>query len=275
MAPLPISVLIVTRNEEARLPRCLRALDGAFGEVVVIDSESADATAEIARRHGARAVSFRWNGAYPKKRQWCLENVPLRHDWIFFLDADEELTPGFIEALSRIGWENTPAAGYFVTARYVVNDRVLRGGLRNNKLCLLHRGRMEFPRVEDASLPGMGEIEGHYQPVRKAGCEHAPIGQIAESILHHAFDDPQTWEERHARYAVWEAEMDARALWPADPVPARRVLKALFKALPFRAEAAFLHSYILKAGFIDGAAGFALAASRYRYYRAIRALAKR
>ncbi|MCD8498240.1 MAG: glycosyltransferase family 2 protein [Alphaproteobacteria bacterium] len=275
MMARPISVIVVTKNEEARLPRALESLGSAFAEVIVVDSESADKTAAIAKNAGARVVDFRWNGAYPKKRQWCLDNIPLKHDWVFFLDADEEVTSDFIEDLARIDWEKTPEAGFFVSAHYVMNGKALKGGLRNNKLCLLHKGRMMFPPLNDLDIPGMGEIEGHYQPVRKPGYESAAIGRIKTPILHHAFDDPAGWQARHERYAAWEAGMDQGGLWPQDPLRLRRVLKRLFKVLPCRAEAAFLHSYIFKAGFMDGAAGLKLAASRWHYYRMIRVLQKR
>jgi glycosyltransferase involved in cell wall biosynthesis len=266
---LPISVLIVTKNEEARIARCLESLGQSFGQVIVIDSGSGDATQEIARKAGAEVVSFHWNGLYPKKRQWCLETLPLRHEWVFFLDADEEATPGFLEELERIDWPGVDEAGFFVSACYVFGSRVLRHGLRNNKLCLLHRGRMEFPPVDDLDIPGMGEIEGHYQPTLKAGFEGACIGFLKAPILHYALADGPAWEERHKRYARWEAGMDAKGAWPHDPVPARAALKRVFKTLPFRPEAAFLHSYILKAGFLDGRAGLMLALSRWRYYRMI------
>lgn len=277
--PLPVSVLIVTKNEERRLPRCLDSLNGAFGETIVTDSESADRTREIALARGAVYVPFRWNGQLPKKRQWCLENIPLRHEWVFFLDADEEATPGFIAALSGIDWARAQEAGFFVPARYVMQGRALKGGLRNNKLCLFHRARMAFPPVDDRAIPGMGEMEGHYQPVTKAGFAACAIGQIKAPLLHHAFDGGfdkgSAWAARHERYAAWEAGMDEAGLWPQDPVRSRRILKAFFKALPCRAEIAFLHSYVLKAGFRDGLPGIALAQSRWRYYRMIRALKKR
>lgn len=272
---LPISVLIVTKNEEGRIRRCLSSLAQNFEQVVVIDSASTDSTQDLARAAGAEVVDFRWNGRYPKKRQWCLENLALRHDWVFFLDADEEATPEFLEAIGHIDWAEAPEAGFFVTGAYVLRGRVLRQGLQNNKLCLLHRARMEFPVVDDLDIPGMGEIEGHYQPVRTSGYERAPIGRIKPPILHHALADGPAWEERHQRYALWETGMDKQAGWPQDPVPTRARLKALFKALPFRAEAAFLHSYILKAGFLDGPDGFTLAYSRWRYYRMIARLKNR
>src|SRR6266571_6504641 len=82
---LPVSVIVAARNEEKNLPRCLDSLRDV-AEVYVIDSNSADATPEIARSCGARVVQFHYQGGWPKKRQWAMENLPLACDWIFLID---------------------------------------------------------------------------------------------------------------------------------------------------------------------------------------------
>lgn len=257
-----VSVLISARNEEMRLAACLSALQN-FDEVIVIDSASTDGTAIIAQSLGARVVPFTWNGQYPKKRQWCLDYLMLAHDWIFFVDADEIVTPELIKDIRTI-FENGPAHdGYFVDGLYVINDRVLKYGLRNSKLVLFNRHKFKFPVVNDLDIPGMGEMEGHYQPLPVSG---ATIGSLSNPILHYAYDSGENWESRHRRYAQWEAGMNARNAWPGDPISYRQRWKRIFRALPCRSLIAFLHSYIMKFGFLDGRAGFDLAHDRYRYY---------
>src|SRR5689334_13660209 len=88
---LPVSVIIPTRNEALNLPRCLESVRDV-AEVYVVDSHSSDATPEIARQFGAKLVQFHYQGGWPKKRQWALNSLPLRCDWILLLDADEVLT---------------------------------------------------------------------------------------------------------------------------------------------------------------------------------------
>jgi len=282
---IPVSAVIVTRNEEARIGPCLAALSD-FDEIVVVDSHSADATADIARRHGALVVPFSWNGAYPKKRQWCLETLSLRHDFVFFVDADEIVTPALAAEIRRVfarrGDSDGFPAGFFVRGRYRMGGRILRHGLSNNKLCLIDRRQFFFPEVADLHLPGMGEIEGHYQPRRRKGTADrgrsrggedriAHIARLRAYLIHDALGDFTGWEARHRRYAAWEAGMTRGNLWPADPLFAREALKKIFRRLPFRPLAAFLHSYVLKRGFLDGRAGWRLAALRARYYRMIAA----
>lgn len=262
---IPVSVLVMTRNESARIGRCLEALRD-FDEVIVVDSGSTDNTAALAESFHAHVENFIWNGRYPKKRQWCLDNLSPKHDWVFFVDADEIVTKELVEEIRAL---QKNCAGYFIKGLYVMDGKILKHGLHNNKIALLDRRMMEFPVVDDLDLPGMGEIEGHYQPVLKPAFRTVKIGALAAPLLHHAHDDPAGWEARHRRYAAWERGMNARNAWPADPVPWRQVLKRLFRAVPARPLWAFLHCYLLKASFLDGKQGFGLAAGRYRYYRMI------
>jgi glycosyltransferase involved in cell wall biosynthesis len=80
----------MTKNEELNIAKCLRSLND-FAEVFVVDSDSTDNTRTIAESMGARVVHFSWNGKYPKKKQWCLDNLSFSHDWVLFVDADEEI----------------------------------------------------------------------------------------------------------------------------------------------------------------------------------------
>ncbi|MGB0720330.1 MAG: glycosyltransferase family 2 protein [Bdellovibrionales bacterium] len=264
-ALIPLSVIVVTKNEEARLARCLSALF-RFDDVWVVDSDSDDKTRAIAQQYGVRIADFTWNGAYPKKRQWCLETLDLKYDRVFFVDADEVVTPDIAAEIAALDFK---LAGYFIRSRYIWNGKMLRHGLLNSKLVLFDRRKVEFPVVDDLDIPGMGEIEGHYQPVLKPQFAHETLGVLQHFMLHDAGDDRGQWAARHARYAQWEAAMIARDAYPRDPVWARQVLKTIFRRLPFRWVVAFVHCYVLKLGFLDGAAGFDFAESRARYYRMV------
>jgi glycosyltransferase involved in cell wall biosynthesis len=265
---IPAAAVIAARNEAPRIAACIAALQ-VFQEIVVVDSASADGTARIAAACGVRVVPYAWNGAYPKKRQWCLDTLALESDWIFFVDADEIAPPALVREIAALFAAGPPpCAGYFIAGRYVCGGRALRFGLRNNKLALLDRARMRFPEIDDLGLP-LGEIEGHYQPVLKEGASGG-TGRLRAPLLHHADCEGSHWEARHLKYAAWEAGMNRRAAWPADPDPRRERMKRLFRALPRRDLAAFAHSYFLKAGFLDGAAGYRFARSRAAYYRMVR-----
>lgn len=254
-ARLAISVIVVTRDESRKIDRCLSALSD-FEDVVVVDSGGTNT-------RQARVERFAWNGRYPKKRQWCLAHLTLTHEWVFFVDADEVVTPELVQELRTLDYS---AAGYFVKGRYVAGGKPLKYGLCNNKLCLFDRRKIEFPVVDDLDIPGMGEIEGHYQPVLKPAFAGEKIGQVSAPVYHYADEDVAAWQFRHERYARWEAEMILRRAYPVEPSAARQRMKNIFRRLPFRPLAAFLHSYILKRGFMDGARGWVLAAQRFDYY---------
>lgn len=266
-----ISVIVLTKNEEKRIARCLKPLSTEFSDIRVVDSASDDDTVRIAKGFGAQVSDFHWNGKYPKKYQWSLEYLDGLNDWVLFVDADEIVTPELIAELDGLSLQG---AGYYIPSRYSVDGQVLRYGLVNKKLCLLNRHKMIFPVVNDLDIAGgVGEIEGHYQPVRRNYFRQEKIGGLRSFMIHEALEDERTWVRKHERYAHWEAEMDRRAAWPHDPSMVRHVMKSVFKALPWRSGIAFLHSYIWRLGVLDGKAGFKLAKSRYLYYRRITQIA--
>lgn len=262
-----VSVLITTLNEEDRLGLCLEALQ-EFDDVIVVDSGSHDKTVEIAAQCGARVADFKWDGQYPKKRQHCLENLNIKHDFVFFVDADEIVTPALIDEIKNLDFS---AAGYFVRGQYVWNGRLLKHGMVNNKLALFNRHKIKFPVIDDLDIEGMGEIEGHYQPVLKAAYADEEIEQLNNALIH---DADTGWEKRHQRYAQWEAAMIKRGAYPKDPNMLRQILKQVFRHVPLRGVIAFCHCYFLKAGFLDGHAGFYFALSRMKYYQMVTAALK-
>lgn len=273
---LPISVIIVTRGKLARFERCLEYLE-YFSDVHIVHSPDGDNDGRGLRDLCAKTLSYRyynfiWDGKYPKKRQWCLDNLPLKHDWVFMLDADEVLTKGLIEELlalrATVFTEEGRYAGCFIRGAYVMDGHILKYGLKNNKLALFKRSCFRYPVVDDLDATGMAEIEGHYQPVfMKRNRVSCKILQIKNPLVHHAFLCQTDYDIRHNKYAQWEAVMIRDKGYPKDPVLWREVLKSMYRKLPLRAEISFLHSYILKSGWRDGVGGFRLAKSRYDYYK--------
>ncbi len=90
---MPVSVIVPIRNEAQNLARCLASV-GWADEIFVVDSESTDGSQRIAEEFGARVVQFEFNGTWPKKKNWALENLPFPHEWVFIVDADEVLPRG-------------------------------------------------------------------------------------------------------------------------------------------------------------------------------------
>lgn len=260
---IPLSAVVMTKDEEANVAKCLRSLQG-IDEVFVVDSGSQDRTCAIAGELGARVVPFRWNGRYPKKKQWCLEELPFQHDWVLYVDADEELTDAGRAEVERVLAGPPRHAGYFVGYDYVFLGRPLRHGHRVFKLVLLNRHKAWFPERDDLDVHNMWEVEGHYQPQVEG-----TVGVLRNRMLHADHASLYHFFERHNRYSDWEAVLGARsALRNRDePQPGhRRWQKAAFGALPCRGVIAFLHSFVARGGFLDGRAGFHYALARGFYY---------
>lgn len=262
---IPATAIVVTKNEGENISHCLLPLVGLFNRVIVVDSGSTDDTVATAKSLGAEVFSFNWNGAYPKKRQWCLENLYGLGDWVFFIDADETASPQLLRELRILFAKGPKADGYFIRGRYVWMGRKLRFGMVNNKLCLFKKSAFAFPPVNDLDIEGMGEIEGHYQPVSVSS--GARISQLDGEVVHFNRKGRGDWLRRHERYAKWEASMITRDAFPIDPVQWRQELKLATRSAWFRPYLVFLHSYILKLGVLDGVAGLDFALHRARYAR--------
>lgn len=265
---IPVSVLVVTKNEEKNIAACLAAL-GDFDEIIVIDSKSQDKTVEIALSHGAQIVNFIWNGAYPKKRQYCLDTLNLKHDWVFFVDADEIISYELIKEIKALFLNPPNGAGYFIKGRHSLDGKMLKYGLQNNKLTLFDKTKIEFPVIDDLDIPGMGEMEGHYQPVLKSEYPHEELGQLKSPLYHSAMEDPRAWIFRHQKYARWESGMNRKDAWPEDPKPFRNRVKKFLRRNKQRPQIMFFISYVLLLGLLDGRQGFEFARRKKTYYALI------
>jgi glycosyltransferase involved in cell wall biosynthesis len=253
---------MMTKNEEDSLPRSLPPLITNFAQVFVVDSNSTDQTQTIAKNLGAQVVNFTWNGQYPKKKQWCIDNLPLNHDWVFLCDADEIITDTFIHEMRHLDYT---ADGYFVRSSMIWNGRLLKYGQKNNKLCLFHKDRFHHPAVDDLTINGGWEVEGHYQPV--STLPKPKIGQIKSALMH--YDTANEWVERHKRYITWEVGMIRDKAFPRDPVKWRENLKTFTRTSCLRPSLYFIYGYIFKLGFLDGRAGLDYALKRFWYNASI------
>lgn len=252
----PISVLIPARNEAANLPACLASVAWC-DDVVVVDSGSTDGTPDIARAAGARVVDFKWNGAFPKKKNWALANVDWKHEWVFILDADERVTPP-LEAAMRAAVAGGPHTGYYVNRRFWFLDGWLNhcGYYPSWNLRLFRHALGRYEQPAGAAATGSGDNEVH---------EHVELqgtaGYLDGEMEHHAFPDIATWVEKHNRYSSWEARVQVQGVADdaagLDPALARkRRLRRLAWRLPFRPTLRFLYHYVWRAGFLDGYRGF-------------------
>jgi glycosyltransferase involved in cell wall biosynthesis len=260
---IPISVVVMTKNEERNVVACLDSLQ-RFDEVFVVDSGSTDRTRALAEARGATVVAFEWDGGYPKKKQWCLERLPFRHDWVLYVDADERVTPQLADEIERTLAGAPSHAGFFVGLDYVFLGKLLRHGHRVFKLALLDRTRARFLDYPDLDAANMWEVEGHYQPAVEGS-----TAVLRGRLVHEDHDTLFDWFARHNRYSDWEAVLRAKGALAGEREAqpgARRRLKKAFDRMPFKGLISFFYAYVFRLGFLDGRAGFQFAVAKAFYY---------
>ena len=256
---IPVTVLIPIRNEAANLPRCLASVAWA-GEIIVVDSQSTDGSIALATAAGAQVVQFHFNGTWPKKKNWALEHLPFRHEWVLILDADEVMPPG---AAAEIGVllaaDGAGCAGYWINRRFMFLGGWLRHSYYPNWNLRLFRhrlGRYE-QLVHGATASGDNEVHEH---IHVAGA----TGRLDCEMDHYAFPSIDVFVEKHNRYSNWEARLDFESGLAGTGPPAlqssavglRRRLKRWSRRLPFRPTLRFLYVYVVQRGFLDGARGY-------------------
>src|SRR3954468_3161160 len=159
---VPVSVIIPIKNEAANLPRCLGSVQWA-GEIFAVDSQSTDGSIEIAEKHGAQVVQFQFNGTWPKKKNWALENLRFRNEWIFILDADEVLPPE-AEQEVRAAITNAGAIkGYWINRYFIfLGERLRHAYYPNWNLRLFHHSLGRYEKLTEAeTASGDNEVHEH------------------------------------------------------------------------------------------------------------------
>ena len=256
-AAVPVSVIVPIRNEAGNLPRCLGSI-GWADEIFVVDSQSSDGSQQIAAGFGAQVVQFEFNGTWPKKKNWALENLPFRNEWVFILDADEVLPSGaeaeFRNAIAAAG----ETVGYWINRRFMFMGRWLRHAYYPNWNLRLFKhslGRYE-KLTEAATASGDNEVHEHV-------VVQGPTGRLRAELDHYAFPSVEVFVEKHNRYSNWEARValeEARSSGGGElqsaRVAQRRKLKKLSQRLPFRPLLRFLYVYVWQRGFLDGWEGY-------------------
>jgi glycosyltransferase involved in cell wall biosynthesis len=255
-----ISVLILTRNEERNLPSCLASVAWS-DDIHVLDSMSTDNTVAIATAAGAKVMQRAFDN-WSSHQNWALQNLPFRHPWVFYLDADELATSELVAAMQQA----VAAPGDAVAFRIQRCD-YFRGTLLKHVqaspfyLRLFRPEKMRYERlVNPISIPD------------------GPIGRVEGCIDHFPFSKGVgDWIARHNQYSQLEAEQivanrtgRARfslrsALFERDFHRRRYHQKELFYHLPMRPLAKFFALYIAKRGFLDGRAGFTYATLQAMY----------
>jgi glycosyltransferase involved in cell wall biosynthesis len=257
-AAIPVSVVIPTRNEAQNLSVCLASLR-QVGEVYVVDSQSSDATVEIAREFGARVVQFHYHGGWPKKRQWALDTLPLAYEWVLLLDADESLTPELVKEIGK-AITGPSYCGYFIELdMHFLGRRLRHSGATFSKLAVFRRDMGRFECRSEAQDHSMGDMEVHEHVIVTG-----PTGKLKNRLLHRNVHSLAQYIEKHNQYSNWETVVWSQTTCSANELTAsffgtqaqrRRWLRKKFLHMPGSPLAFFLYKYVVRLGFLDGVPG--------------------
>jgi glycosyltransferase involved in cell wall biosynthesis len=227
---LSLSVVIITLNEEANLPRTLESVEWA-DEIIVLDSGSTDRTREIAESFHAKVFVEPWKGFAAQKNS-ALQKA--RSDWILSLDADEEVEPALAEEIRELLSRRPADTGFWIPRKNFFLGRWIRHGgfYPDPKMRLFRR---EAGAFEDRLVHEDVQIQG-------------AAGRLRNHLLHHAYPTLESYLEHMNRYSSLGAQMT------------RAKGKGKFSLIDIviRPRLTFFYNYIVRGGFLDGREGLLL-----------------
>ncbi|MGZ3775038.1 MAG: glycosyltransferase family 2 protein [Pseudobdellovibrionaceae bacterium] len=226
MTKLPISLVIITFNEEAHIQRCI--LSAPFvDDIVVVDSFSTDRTVEIAEKCGARVFSEKWKGFGPQK---AFAADQARNPWVLSLDADEALSPELASEIVSSFTDLDPEAGYLVPRKsYHLGRWICHGGwYPDYQLRLFNKSKSQW---NSAAVHEKVEVKKKLK--------------LKRDLLHYVFDDLSDQVVTNDRYST----LGAKQLITAGK-------KFSYYKLIVKPLSKFIETYIFKRGFLDGLPGF-------------------
>lgn len=248
-----LSVIILTYNEEPNIAQAIESVSGWAQEIFVVDSFSTDRTVEIARRYSCTVIQHAFEN-YAKQRNFALRSLPLRTEWIFFLDADEWVPEPLKNEIRDLLSGNPGENGFFVKRRLIWMGRWIRRGYYPT--WILRLARRHKVRCED-------------RPVNEHLIVEGPVGYLRNDFIHEDRKGITAWIAKHNAYATAEAkELLRRSQGRSTEIPARLsgspaerkrwIRRHVWERLPplIRPFLYFGYRYFLRGGFLDGKAGF-------------------
>jgi glycosyltransferase involved in cell wall biosynthesis len=248
---IPVSVIILTRNEAQDLPECLRSVAWS-DDIHVYDSFSEDETVEVARSFNAKVTQRRFDN-YASQRNAALQHLPFKYSWVLSLDADERIPSALAQEISEFV---ASPPDRIVACRIRRRDYLWNTWLKHAQMSpfyirLFKPDNVRYERDVNEVLKADGLITDLREPF-----DHYPF---SKGITH--------WIDKHNRYATSEAKqiLSSRtgnlssaiqgALWCRDFNQRRFYQKQLFYRLPMRPLIKLFYLMIIRQGFLDGGAG--------------------
>lgn len=261
-----ITAIILTKNEEVNIKRCIESIIGLADRIVVVDSGSTDKTLEIAEAMGAEIFRHEPFEHYAKQFNWALDNVNIETKWVYRIDADEVVTPELKKEIIEACKEhyNDDVNGLVMKFKIFFMGRFLK-----------HGGIYPFYNLTIFKY-GLGRYED------RAMGEHIVLAEgrtvdLVNDCLHYDFKSLSAWVDKHNWYATREVadylatlsdkQVDASLYHEAEKT--KKLRDGLYYKLPkfWRAKFYYWYRYYIKLGFLDGQAGRVHAFLQAYWYR--------
>lgn len=249
-----VTLIILTYNEEANIAQALNSVAGWADEIFILDSLSTDRTLEIARQYGCCIAQNKFEN-YAKQRNHALDHLPIKSEWVLFLDADEWLPDALKQEIDAVIATSPQENGFYIKRRLIWMGRWIRRGYYPTWILRLFRygkGRCEDRAVNEHLI-----VEG-------------ATGQLRNDFMHEDRKGVTDWIAKHNGYAMREAqellntpsmsdyqEIDAR-LFGTQASRKRWLRYNVWNHMPplIRPFFYFFYRYVLKGGLLDGKEAF-------------------
>ncbi len=239
-----ITVIILTKNEEKNIEKCIQSAKGIAERIIVVDSGSTDNTVALAEACGAETFYHEWVG-HAKQFNWALDFCNIQTEWVFRLDADECVSEALAEEIKQTlaDKRSEKVSCYAMRFKmYFMNKLLKHGGTNKTYLFRLFRfgeGRVE-EKLIDEHIVVTGKVE-----------------KLKNSIVHYDYKGLDIWLEKHLTYSNLELEMFNTQMGLTDGNQKQKKKRGFYYRLPlfFRAKLYYWYRYYFQLGFLDGKAG--------------------
>lgn len=238
-----VSVIIITLNEEMNIEQCLQSVYRWSDDVHIVDSYSVDHTVKIAKNYtnNIRTVE---RGNWATIRQWALSTIPLKYEWILFVDADEWLTEELKNEISQKINSDMEESGFRVPRRFIFLNKWLKhGGMYYAEPRLWKRKKVQY-------LPdGDGEC----------AATEGEVGILENYMIHQDLKPFSAWIDKHNRISLMAAKryMEINEGISDEAITRRRRIWKIWDKIPMLLKPflMFFYVYFIKLGFLDGKEG--------------------
>jgi len=260
---IPISVLVITKNEESNIGPCLESVIKWSDEIIIIDSGSTDRTVAIAKQYTEKIYEHPFEN-FAQQRNWAQDNLPINNKWVLHLDADERTSDELASELKKIFSENNDNIdGIMVSRRTIFRSRWIKHGghypVYHLRIFKKDRGRSE-QRLYDQNYIVEGKV--------------IKVGGDLINIIN---PDLSVWRNRHKRWArleaaeiVFNGNRVMNIGYTDNPIEKRNWIRyKIYYRMPLfiRSIVYFLYRYVIRRGFLDGREGLVFHLWQGLWYR--------